>query len=266
MINETKHHALFGTEQPVALVTGSGAKHRLGQSIARDLARNGYRLVIHANRSATEAEQFVEELRSQGTDAIWQVADLSKQTEVEKIFEECQRAFGRLDALANCASIWERRELSEISDNDVRRHFEVNTLGTFLCCQIGGQIMVDQPSGGVIVNFGDWATRRPYEAYAAYFASKGAIPTITRDFAIELARRNPRIRVNAVLPGPVTLPDDLPSAARQAAIDSSLLKREGKPEHVVDATLFLLEHEYLTGVCLPVDGGRSIYAPTDHWR
>ena len=126
--------------------------------------------------------------------------------------------------------------------------------------------MVDQPSGGVIVNFGDWATFRPYEAYSAYFASKGAVPTMTRDFAIELARRNPRIRVNAVLPGPVTLPDDLPAATQQAAIDSCLLKRQGKPEHVVDATVFLLEHEFLTGVCLPVDGGRSIYAPTDHWR
>jgi pteridine reductase len=118
--------------------------------------------------------------------------------------------------------------------------------------------MADQPRGGAIVNIGDWATARPYPDYAAYFPSKGAIPTLTRDFAVELAARNPRIRVNAVLPGPVMLPKELSEAERAQAIAGTLVKREGSPQHVADAVAFLIGNDFVTGVCLPVDGGRTI--------
>ena len=77
--------------------------------------------------------------------------------------------------------------------------------------------------------------------------------------AVELSRRNSRIRVSAVLPGPVMLPPDMPSAEKEAAIAGTLVKREGSPQHVADAVAFLLENDFVTGVCLPVDGGRSIY-------
>jgi pteridine reductase len=78
---------------------------------------------------------------------------------------------------------------------------------------------------------------------------------------VEFARRNPRIRVNCVLPGPVTLPADMHSAARAAALAGTLMGREGTPDHVAHAVLFLVENEFVTGVCLPVDGGRSIATP-----
>jgi pteridine reductase len=177
------------------------------------------------------------------------------------MIEQAHTRFGRMDALVNSAAIWLRQPLEEVTAADVRRHFETNTLGTFLCCQRVGGLMVEQSSGGAIVNFGDWAIARPYLNYAAYFASKGSIPTLTRTFAVELASRNPRVRVNAILPGPVMLPPDLPAEERQQAIDGTLVKREGTPAHVADAVLFLLRNDFVTGVCLPVDGGRSIYAP-----
>ncbi len=142
---------------------------------------------------------------------------------------------------------------------DVREHFDVNTLGTFLFCQHVGKIMVAQPQGGAIVNIGDWAIARPYTGYAAYFPSKGAIPTLTRMFAVELSSRNPRVRVNAILPGPVLLPDDLPAPEQAAAIAATLVKRKGTPQHVADAVVFLLANDFITGVCLPVDGGRSVH-------
>ncbi|HEV3025139.1 MAG TPA: SDR family oxidoreductase, partial [Pirellulales bacterium] len=129
-----------------------------------------------------------------------------------------------------------------------------------LCCRHVGLQMAAQESGGAIVNLGDWATVRPYLNYAAYFPSKGAIPTLTRDFAVELASRNPRVRVNAVLPGPAMLPEGLSDQERKAAIGATLVKREGSPHNVADAVLFLLRNDFVTGVCLPVDGGRSIYA------
>jgi pteridine reductase len=144
---------------------------------------------------------------------------------------------------------------------DVRRHFETNTLGTFLCAQQVGLLMVQQESGGCIINIGDWAEVRPYLHYAAYFPSKGAVTALTRSLAVELASRNPRVRVNCILPGPVMLPPDLPEEEKRQAIEATLVRREGSPRNVAQAVLSLIDNDFVTGVCLPVDGGRTIYAP-----
>jgi pteridine reductase len=246
-------------QTPVVLVTGGG--RRVGAVIARHLAAAGYRVVIHANRSIADAQKLAEEFTNAGQDSIALAADLCDEDSLERMIGEAHRHFGRIDGLVNSAAIWIRKPLEETTAAVVRRHFETNTLGTFLCCQHVGRLMVAQPSGGAIVNFGDWAIARPYPNYAAYFTSKGSIPTLTRTFAVEFGSRNPRLRVNAILPGPVMLPPDLPTEERELAIKSTLVKREGTPAHVADAVLFLLRNDFITGVCLPVDGGRSVYAP-----
>jgi pteridine reductase len=174
--------------------------------------------------------------------------------------EECFTRFGSIDALVNCAAIWERKPLEQVTAADVRRHFEINVLGTFLCCQLVGLKMVEQPEGGAIVNFGDWAISRPYRDFAAYFPSKGSIPALTRSFAVELGRRNPRVRVNALLPGPVLLPEQLSATERAFVIANTLVRHEGTPQNAADAVVLLLENDFITGACLPVDGGRSIFA------
>ncbi len=240
-----------------ALVTGAG-KRRVGNAIARALADRGYRVAVHFHRSKNEADQTVEELRGRGAEAQAFQADLASPDQAERLVEQVHRAFGRLDVVVTAAAIWERTPLETTSADDVRRHFEINTLATFVVCQRAGLIMAGQPEGGVIVTFGDWAVARPYPDYAAYFASKGAIAALTRALAVELARRNPRVRVNCILPGPVMLPEDLPPEARQEAVAGTLVGREGTPEHVAHAVLFFVENEFVTGVCLPVDGGRSI--------
>lgn len=251
--------ALFGTTRPVALVTGAGAP-RIGNCVARLMARRGYRVVVHAHRSVEQARSTVAELRQNGCEAISLFADLTDESEVRKLVGEAKRHFGRLDVLANCAAIWSPQPLEEVTANQLRENFDANTLATFLCCQSVGLAMVEQSHGGAIINVGDWAVVRPYPDYSAYFASKGTISTLTRSFAVELAARNPRVRVNAVLPGPVMLPDDLPPEQRQAAIDGTLVKREGRPTNVADAIVFLAENDFVTGVSLPVDGGRTIHS------
>ncbi len=240
----------------VALVTG-GAR-RVGAVIARTLASAGYSLAIHANRSLAEAQELAGELTAAGSPSIALAANIVDEQAVAKTIADVHQHFGRIDALVNCAAIWKAKKLEDVTASDVREHFDVNTLGTFLFCQHVGQIMVAQSSGGAIVNIGDWAIARPYLQHAAYFASKGAIPTLTRTFAIELAARNPRVRVNAVLPGPVLIPADISARERSEAIQGTLLKREGNPQQVADAVLFLLANDFITGVSLPVDGGRSI--------
>lgn len=244
----------------VALITGS-ARRRLGWHIAAALAKRGYGLVIHYNTSAEDAAEAAAAFASQGTHAIAVAADLGQEDEVKGLVDAALSEFGRLDVLVNCAAIWRPTPLEEITAAEVRRYLEANTLGTFLCCQHAGLAMVKQPEGGSIINFGDWAIERPYLNYAAYFPSKGAIPTLTRTFAVELAARNPNVRVNCILPGPVMLPPDLPEAERREAINATLLKREGRPENVVQAALHFLDNDFLTGVCLPVDGGRTVFAP-----
>lgn len=248
------------TSTRVALVTGSGAR-RVGWYIADALAARGFALAIHYRTSAAEAHETVTALQARGVAAAAYQADLTDEQSVHSMIQQLIERFGRIDVLVNSAAIWKRKRLEEITAADVREHFDTNALGTFLCAQQAGLQMVTQPEGGLIVNIGDWAEARPYLHYAAYFPSKGAVSTITRCLAVELAHRNPRVRVNCILPGPVMLPPDLPETERQQAINATLVKHEGSPTNVAQAVLSFLDNDFITGVCLPVDGGRTIFTP-----
>jgi pteridine reductase len=244
----------------IALVTGSG-KRRVGWYVADALAERGYALAIHYRSSAAEAEETLNHLRGRGIQAMAIQADLTADLAAATLVTKVVDHFGRLDVLVNCAAVWQRKPLEEVKAADVRFHFEINTLGTFLCAQHAGLAMVKQPEGGCIVNLGDWAEARPYLNYAAYFPSKGAVATLTRCLAVELGTRNPRVRVNCILPGPVMLPPDLSEKEREQSIRGTLVRREGSPENIAQTVLFFIDNDFVTGVCLPVDGGRTIYAP-----
>lgn len=243
----------------VALVTGSG-KRRIGRFVADALAARGYAVALHYHTSAIEAAEAVAELKSRGATAIAQQADLADEGAVERLVKSVMDHLGRIDVLVNCAAVWAPRPLEEVTTADVRHNFEANVLSTFLCAQQAGLIMVKQADGGNIINFGDWAEARPYLHYAAYFASKGAIPALTRCLAVELGTRNPRVRVNCILPGPVFMPPHLSEEERRLSIQSTLVQHEGSPENVVQAVLYLIDNAFVTGSCLTVDGGRTVYA------
>ena len=246
--------------RPVALVTGSG-KRRVGWHVADALARRGYDLALHYRSSAAEAAETVAAFKDRGVKVVALQADLTDEQAVRALIDRTLTQFGHLDVLVNCAAAWKSKRFEEVTAADVRFYFETNTLGTFLCSQHAGLAMVRQPEGGCIVNIADWAEVRPYLNYAAYFPSKAAIPGLTRVLAVELGSRNPKVRVNCILPGPVFLPPDLPEAEKRQAIDATLVKREGRPENVARAVLSFLDNDFVTGVCLPVDGGRTVYAP-----
>jgi len=243
----------------VALVTGSGKK-RVGAAVADALARRGYAIAVHYRSSEAEAEETAAGLREHGVEAIAFPADLTDETAVRELAKAVIQQFGRIDVLVNCAAIWQRKALEDVTAADVRLHFETNTLGTFLACQHVGLAMVAQPEGGCIITLGDWAEVRPYTGYAAYFPSKGGVTALTRSLAVELGTRNPKVRVNCILPGPVMLPPDLPEVEREQAIQATLVKREGNPNNIAQAVLSLVENDFITGVCLPVDGGRTVFA------
>jgi pteridine reductase len=247
------------TPPRVALVTGSGKK-RIGWHVAAALAERGYNVIVHYHTSAHEAEEAVATFRQHGIESVALQADLTHENAVHELFEEIRTRFGRLDAFVHCAGLWQSRRLEDVRAADVRRHFEVNILSTFLCAREAGLVMVRQPEGGCIITLGDWAVVRPYPNYAAYFASKGAVTALTRCLAVELGTRNPRVRVNCIEPGPVLMPPELSAEERTEAIASTLAQREGDPGHVARAVLALLDNDFITGVSLPVDGGRTIFA------
>ncbi len=243
--------------QKVAIITGAG-KRRVGNAVARALAVRGYSVAVHYHTSADSAAETVAELRARGSDAAAFAADVADERAVATLFEQLVQRFGRLDALVTAAAVWEPKSFEDVTAADIRRQFDINALGTFLCCQQAGRIMVAQPEGGAIVTIGDWACQRPYADYAAYHISKGTLPTMTRMLAVELARRNRRVRVNCILPGPVMVPEQAAQPEVAGAVAATLLKRPGTPQNVADAAVFLIENDFVTGVCLPVDGGRTI--------
>lgn len=252
---------LFDTDSPVVLVTGSGSK-RVGRAIAEMFAGLGCNITLHANRSVTEADAAAKEIETGfGVGVMVTNGSLEDESIPDRIVSETFDHFGRLDVLINSAAIWDPKALEKVTAAEVRRYLDINTIGSFLCARAAGLRMVDQAHGGCIINIGDWATGRPYLNHAAYFPSKGAIEVMTRSLAVELAHRNPRIRVNCIQPGPVMLAADVSESERQKIAASTLVGHVGEPEHVAHAAKFLCENAFVTGVCLPVDGGRSIYAP-----
>ena len=248
---------------PVALITGGG-RQRVGYVIAKFLAKAGYSIALHYYSSEAAAKQSQTEIQSLDVECEIYQADVSDGDAVDKMCSAVKDKFGRIDVLVTTSSIWAPKKLEAITADDLRRNFDVNTLGTFFAAKSAGLIMAEQSSGGSIVTIGDWAIERPYADYAPYFLAKGVIPTLTRTLAVELAARNPKVRVNCIHPGPVMLPPGTTSSERDDLIASTLIKKVDDPEAVAKAVHFFVQNDFVTGVCLPVDGGRSIYAQESH--
>jgi pteridine reductase len=250
-------HADTRTTVPVALVTGSG-RQRVGNVVARALAERGFAIALHYRHSADSAQMTLRDFRNQGIDCEAFQADVAIEADVQRMFDQLIARFGRLDVLVTTASIWEPCSLEQVTAETLLRNFQINAMGTFLCAQRAGLLMARQPEGGSIITLGDWAIERPGLDYSAYFVSKGALPTLTRTLAVELAHRNPKVRVNCLHPGPVMFAPTATVAQQQELIDATLVKSANCPESIAQAVLSLVDNPFITGVCLPVDGGRTI--------
>lgn len=235
--------------QQVALVTG-GAK-RLGKAIALALADHGYNIVLHYHQSGEEAQATAAELRARGAKVALVQGDLALVREVQRVVDEAAAAWGRLDVLINSAAIFFRTPLADVQESQWDALINTNLKGPFFCAQRAAQAM--QPTGGVIINFADTGLDMAWKEYTPYLISKAGIAQMTYGMARELA---PGIRVNAVAPGPVLMPDDATEAQRARAANSTLVQQPGSPQAVVDAVLYLIKAEFVTGVVLPVDGGQ----------
>lgn len=241
----------------VALVTGSA--HRVGRTIAIELARCGAHIMVHYNNSPPEAvRDTLQEIKSMGVDAFAVQSDIGTQEGVTTIFTAVREQFGRLNILVNSASNFQKRQILEVTLEDWQTTMNTNLTGPFLCTQAAVAMMRENdPSGGVIVNICDKGSVDPWPEYAAHGISKAGLLALTKVCAASLG---PDIRVNAVLPGPVMRPAGryMTDEQWEAVGQKVPLKRTGTPEDVARAVSYLAREDYITGAVLQVNGGEHL--------
>lgn len=237
----------------VALVTG-GAR-RLGKAVILKLAESGARVVVHYHNSAEDAVTTAADVRRMGIEARTVCGDLSQVDQVERIVNEAAAFWGRLDVLVNNAAVFFQTPMGQVSEEQWDHLFDVNLKGAFFCSQRAA-IKMRQNDGGVIVNFVDTGIYITWRGYTPYLISKAGVEQMTYALAKELA---PDIRVNALAPGQLLLPDDHTGEDEEQFASVTLLQSLGSSNDLAEAALFLIQADYVTGVVLPVDGGQRWY-------
>ena len=249
----------------VAVVTGAGSG--FGAGIAARFAAEGARVVL-ADLNDTAGHDVTEMIKAEGGEAVYVHADVTQAADAKAMIDAALEHFGRLDILVNNAGYSHRNQpLIEVSEEDFDRTFAVNVKAIYLATREAVPVFRRQGhvgGGGCILNTSSTAAIRPRPGLVWYNGSKGAVNTITRAMALELAED--RIRVNAICPviGATGMLEtfmgqpDTPET-RAAFIATVPLGRMSTPEDIANAALYLASDEaaLLTGVCLPVDGGRT---------
>ncbi len=237
----------------------TGAARRIGRAIAVHLHAAGANIVVHYRNNGATAADLAAQLNSLRPDSAFAVAaDLCRLPELERLAHAARERFGRIDALVNNASSFYPTPLGSVDLQTWNDIVGSNFQAPFFLAQILAPDL--RAACGAIVNIVDIHAEKPLAGYPLYCATKGALLTLTRALAIELA---PEIRVNAVSPGAILWPEDghlFSDDERRSIVEHSLLKREGSAEDIARTVHFLLDDApYITGQILNVDGGRSAH-------
>ncbi len=238
----------------VALLTGGA---RIGHDVALALARRGCALALTYRASLDAAEATAAAARAAGVRAEVLHADATDEAQVAAAVRAAEERLGRLDVLVNLASTYEKTPLEGMTAGIFSAAIDTNARSAFLFA-IHAAPAMRRAGGGRIVNVSDWlpASGRPrYPAYTPYYTSKAAVIALTESLALELA---PDILVNAIAPGPILAPRDLPPEEEAAVRRATPLGRWGGAEEIAKAVLFLVETDFVTGESIRVDGGRHL--------
>ena len=235
----------------VALVTGAG--HRVGRAIALELAARGMRVAVHFHGAQAGADETVRLAREAGGEG-WAVrADLRDPAAAEQVVRDAAAHFGAFDALINSAAVMVRTPVAEATVAQWDDMMALNLRAPFFCARAAAAVMGTR--GGAIVNIADLAGLEAWPAYVPHGISKAGVIQMTRGLALALA---PHVRVNAVAPGAVLLPENWSPKDKEHLERTTPLGRIGTPEDVAQGVRYLLEADYVTGHTLVVDGGRLI--------
>jgi len=239
----------------VAVVTG--ASKGIGAAIAKNLSAAGAAVVVNYSSSREGADRVVADIKANGGEAIAVKGDVAKAADVQRLFDETEKAFHALDVLVNNAGVYKFQSLEEITEEEFHREFNINVLGAILVTKEA--VRHFGPNGGSIINISSIASEGEARA-AIYSGTKGAIDAITRALAAELGPQ--KIRVNAIAPGVVD-----PEGTRSGGILGSDFEKEtvagtplgrfGQPDDIARIAVFLASEDsaWLTGERLTASGG-----------
>lgn len=240
-------------EGKVAIITG--ASRGIGSAIARQLSALGAKVVVNYSNNTVKAEEVVEEITKSGEQAVAIKADVSNIKDVERLFSETITKFGKVDILVNNAGVILYKLLSDVTEEEFDKLFNINVKGTYFACQ---QAMKHMEDNGKIINFSTSVVGSMFPAYSVYAATKGAVEQITRQLAKEFGPK--KITINAVAPGPINTElfnvgktDEQIEAIRQM----NSFGRIGEPDDVANAIEFLVSDkaQWITGQTLRINGG-----------
>ncbi|MNH87229.1 3-oxoacyl-[acyl-carrier-protein] reductase FabG [compost metagenome] len=237
----------------VAIVTG--ASRGIGRQIAVQLAKSGARVVVNYSSNPEKANEVVRTIEQSGAEATAIRADVSKVSEVEALFSETIRRYGRVDILVNNAGIMECTALTDVTEEMFDRHFAVNVKGTYFACQ---QAMKQMAKGGTIINFSTCVLGAMLPTYSVYAATKGAVEQLTRQLAKEFGPKD--IIINCVAPGQVSTELFL-NGKSEELIDTyrrmNAFGRLGEPDDIANAIELLVSDNarWITGQTIRVNGG-----------
>jgi NAD(P)-dependent dehydrogenase (short-subunit alcohol dehydrogenase family) len=240
----------------VALVTGGAI--RVGRVICMALAGRGANIAF-THLPGEPAEEASAEIvaaapAGEATSVLALPMDVREPGAPQRVVEQVIARFGRLDILVNNASVWLRAPFLDITRDAWQVALDINLTGPFLMSQAVAPQMLKQESG-LIVSITDLSAYQTWTGYAHHAATKAGLVALTRVMAAELA---PHVRVNAIAPGTVLLPEGAGEAKVNWAVQNSLLKRVGRPEDVARTVLFLVDSDFTTGAVYFVDGGRAL--------
>jgi 3-oxoacyl-[acyl-carrier protein] reductase len=240
----------------VAVVTG--ASKGIGAGIAKSLAGAGAAVAVNYASSKEGADRVVADITAKGGKAIAVKGDVAKATDVQRLFDEAKKAFGRIDILVNNAGIYQFHSLEEATEDDFHRHFNTNVLGTLLATKEA--VKHFGPNGGSVINISSVASETAMPTTAVYSATKGAVDTMSRVLAAELGPR--KIRVNVIAPGGVETEGTHAAGAigsdfEKAMVSKTALGRIGQPDDIARIAVFLASDDagWLTGERITASGG-----------
>jgi pteridine reductase len=227
----------------------TGAAKRVARAIAERLLKEGVRLSAHYFQSQAEAEA----LKALAPDRVALVrGDLRELGKLPSLIAQAEKAFGPIDVLVHSASSFYPTPVETVTAEQWDDLERTNLKAPFFLSQAASPRM---KAGSVIVNIADVNGERAMRRHLPYSCSKAGLLMLTRNLAKEWA---PRIRVNSISPGPVLLPESYDEAQRKKSVARTLLGREGSPEDIASAVVFLAQATYITGFDLKVDGGRHL--------
>lgn len=235
----------------VALVTGAGK--RLGRAVALRLAAEGAEVAVHYGKSEAEALEVVREIERLGRKSDAFGAELRDLEAVRGMVAAVAEKFGGIDILINSAANFLETKFAETTEESWDSSLDTNLKAPFFCTQAAAAHL--QKSGkGVVINFADIGGLLGWKEFLPHSVSKAGVIMMTRVLAKELA---PRVRVNAIAPGTITMPGD-PAFWEEDFMKRAPLRRTGKPDDIADAVMYLAAAEFVTGQVLVVDGGRTL--------